>query len=254
MGKRLAGKSAIITGAASGIGKASALTFAREGARVVVADVTSQGAQVVSEIRAEGGEAVFFQGDLSKRAENEKLVDLCRETFGRVDILFCNAGLAVVKPITETSDDEVDRIFQINVKSIIYASRYTIPIMLEQGGGTMLFTASKNGLIAEPLFSVYCATKGAVVMLAKGLALDYASRNIRVNALCPGIIDTPMFRGAIATAADPKVALAQAQVTQPIGRLGTVQECADTALWLVSDESSFVTGVALPVDGGFTAS
>ena len=174
---RLAGKSVVLTGASSGIGRASALRFAREGARVL----------------------------------------------------------------------------GVNVLGPLYAARRAIPIMLRQGGGTILFTASKTGLVAQTDSPVYCATKGAVVMLAKALALDYATHGIRVNALCPGIIDTPMLREFADAMPDPDAAWAQYEAAQPLGRLGTAEECADAALWLVSDEASFVTGVALPVDGGFTA-
>ena len=144
-------------------------------------------------------------------------------------------------------------VLDINVKGLIFASRHAIPIMLEQGGGVILFTASKTGLVAQKDSPVYCASKGAAVMLAKALALDYATQGIRVNALCPGIIDTPMVRDFAEAMPDPAAAWNEYSLAQPIGRLGTPQECADAAVWLASDEASFITGVALPVDGGFTA-
>src|SRR5439155_11834708 len=142
----------------------------------------------------------------------------------------------------------------VNLLGIGSAARHAIPQMLAQpSGGTMLFTASKTGLVAQTDSPVYCASKGAVVMLAKALALDYATRGIRVNALCPGIIETLMLREFADSRPDPEAAWRSYQAAQPIGRLGTADECADAALWLVSDEASFITGVALPVDGGFTA-
>jgi NAD(P)-dependent dehydrogenase (short-subunit alcohol dehydrogenase family) len=253
MRKRLANKVAIITGAASGIGRATALTFAREGARLVLADIAPGTAEVVSEITAAGGEAFFVRTDVGLRTDNERMIDVCREKYGRLDILYCNAGCVVAKPITATTDEEIDHLLMVNVKGLIYAARYAIPVMLAQGGGVILFNASKAGLVGQFNSPIYCASKGAVVLLTKALALDYAAYNIRVNAICPGVIDTPMFRSFVNAMPDPETALARARIEQPIGRLGTPQECADAALWLASDEASFVTGVALPVDGGITA-
>jgi NAD(P)-dependent dehydrogenase (short-subunit alcohol dehydrogenase family) len=141
----------------------------------------------------------------------------------------------------------------VNIKALSYATRYAVPILLRQGGGAILFTASIRGLVAQLNSPLYCATKGAAIMLAKALALDYATQNIRVNALCPGIIDTPMLRASAQVEADPAAAWERYTTAQPMGRLGTAEECAQAALWLVSDDAAFVTGVALPVDGGFTA-
>ena len=252
---KLRGKSAIITGASTGIGRASALRFAREGARVLLADTDKHGGQAaVSEIQQAGGEAWFVAADVSRRADNERVVDACIDRWGSLDILFCNAGVTLPRLLPESGDEEIERVFGVNLWGPIYAARRAIPVMLGQpNGGTILFTASKTGLVAQTDSPVYCASKGAVVMLAKALALDYAPQGIRVNALCPGIIDTPMLRQFADTMPDRDAAWAQYSAAQPMGRLGTPEECADAALWLVSDESSFVTGVALPVDGGFTA-
>ena len=195
-----------------------------------------------------------MQTDVAKRSDNERAIDACVERYGGVDILVCNAGITMPKLLPDTSDEEIDRVLGVNLLGVMYAARYAIPIMLAQpAGGTMLFTASKTGLVAQTDSPVYCATKGAVVMLAKALALDYARQGIRVNALCPGIIDTPMLQQFAATRPDPVDAWRSYETAQPMGRLGTAEECADAALWLVSHEASFVTGVALPVDGGFTA-
>ena len=244
---RLPGKAAVITGAASGIGRASALRFAAEGARLILADLEEPDEETMKAGR-------FVRTDVSRRADNERMIDVCVERFGRLDILFCNAGVTLPKLLPDSSDAEIDRVLDVNVNGPMYAARHAIPIMLRQeGGGTILFTASKTGLVAQPDSPVYCATKGAVVMLAKALALDYARRGIRVNALCPGIIDTPMLRRFVDAMPDPQAAWSAHAAAQPMGRLGTPEECAAAALWLVSDDASFVTGVALPVDGGFTA-
>lgn len=251
---RLQGKAAIITGAANGIGRASARLFSREGARLMLADVADEdGARVAEEIRKSSGEATFVCTDVARRDENERLIDACVEAYGSVDILFCNAGVALPKELLDSSDDEIDLLIDVNFKALMYASRYAVPIMLKQGGGTILFNASKTGLVAQVDSPVYCATKGAAIQLARALALDYAKGGIRVNALCPGIVDTPMLRDVARKAPDPEAAWKEMTDAQPIGRLATPEEIADAALWLVSDEARFVTGVALPVDGGFTA-
>jgi NAD(P)-dependent dehydrogenase (short-subunit alcohol dehydrogenase family) len=252
---RLAGKAAVITGAASGIGRASALRFAREGARLVLADTQGPaGDALVRDIERAGGTAHFLCGDMGRRVDSERMIDSCVERYGGLDILFCNAGVNLPKVLTRSSDEEIDRLLDVNVKGPLYAARHAIPIMVRQAqGGVILFTASKTGLVAQTDSPVYCASKGAVVLLARALALDYAARGIRVNALCPGIIDTPMLRQFADAMPDPAAAWAAYGAAQPLGRLGTAEECAAAALWLVSPEASFVTGVALPVDGGFTA-
>ena len=191
---------------------------------------------------------------MGRRADSERMIDACVERYSSIDILFCNAGVNLPKVLTRSSDEEIDRLLDVNVKGALYAARQAIPIMIRQAsGGVILFTASKTGLVAQTDSPVYCASKGAVVLLAKALALDYAAHGIRVNALCPGIIDTPMLRQFADAMPDPAAAWAAYGATQPLGRLGTPEECAAAALWLVSPEASFVTGVALPVDGGFTA-
>ncbi|MEO6527914.1 MAG: glucose 1-dehydrogenase [Gemmatimonadaceae bacterium] len=252
---RLAGRSALITGASTGIGRASALRFAREGARLVLADLQDADGEALSrDIERLGGTSLFVHTDVANRSDNERAIDICVERYGGIDILFCNAGITLPKLLPESSDAEIEHLLAVNLFGVMYAARYAIRRMLAQpAGGTLLFTASKTGLVAQTDSPVYCASKGAVVMLAKSLALDYATRGIRVNALCPGIIDTPMLRQFAESRPDPAEALQSYAVAQPMGRLGTVDECADAALWLVSDEASFITGVALPVDGGFTA-
>lgn len=252
---RLAGKAVVLTGASTGIGRASAARFAAAGARLVLADLQDrEGEALASELAERGAQAVYVHADVSQRADNERAVDVCIERFGAIDVLFCNAGVNLPKQLPQSADDEIMRVMAVNVFGPMYAARHAIPRMLAQAsGGVILFTASKTGLVAQTDSPVYCASKGAVVMLAKALALDYATRGIRVNALCPGIIDTPMLRQFADAMTDRDAAWHTYTTAQPMGRLGTADECADAALWLVSEEASFVTGVALPVDGGFTA-
>ncbi|HET8655332.1 MAG TPA: SDR family oxidoreductase [Longimicrobiaceae bacterium] len=252
---RLRDKAAVITGAATGIGRASALRFAAEGARLVLADINEEdGGSLAAEIQRLGGDAVFMRADVSRREDNERVIDHCVERFGSLDVLFCNAGITLPRRLPESEDAEIDRVFDVNVRGPLFAARHAIPIMLGQpAGGSILFTASKTGLVAQMDSPVYCASKGAVVMLTKALALDYATRGIRVNAICPGIIDTPMLRRFADAMPDPDAAWAEYEAAQPLGRLGTAEECADAAVWLASGEASFITGVALPIDGGFTA-
>ncbi len=252
---RLAGKAVVLTGASTGIGRACALRFAREGARLVLADVQrAAGESLAREIERAGGTSVFVLADVSRRADTERAIDLCVQRYGGLDVLFCNAGITLPKQLPHSTDAEIERVISVNLLALLHAARHAIPLMLAQpAGGTILFTASKTGLVAQVDSPVYCATKGAVVRLAKALALDYATRGIRVNVLCPGIIDTPMLHEFAASRPDPVPAMSSYAAAQPMGRLGTADECADAALWLVSGEASFITGVALPVDGGFTA-
>jgi meso-butanediol dehydrogenase / (S,S)-butanediol dehydrogenase / diacetyl reductase len=252
---RLGGKAAVITGAASGIGRASALRFAGAGARLLLVDTQgAAGDELVRQIERSGGTAHFVCGDMGRRADCERMIDACVERYGSLDILFCNAGVNLPKVLVDSSDEDIDGLLAVNLKGPLYAARHAIPIMLQQpGGGVLLFTASKTGLVAQTDSPVYCASKGAVVLLAKALALDYATRGIRVNALCPGIIDTPMLRRFADAMPDPAAAWTEYRTAQPMQRLGTPEECAAAALWLVSPEAGFITGVALPVDGGFTA-
>jgi len=253
---RLHERAVVITGASTGIGRACALRFAREGACLILADHNEEdGLALARELEAGGAEARFMAVDVARREDNERMLESCVERYGRLDILVCNAGITLPKLLPDSSDLEIDRLLAVNLLGPLYAARHAIPLMLAQHppGGVILFTASKTGLVAQKDSPVYCASKGAVVQLARALALDYATQGIRVNALCPGVIDTPMLQRFADAMPDPGAAWSEYSAAQPMGRLGTAEECADAALWLVSDEASFITGVALPVDGGFTA-
>ena len=251
---KLDGKVAIVTGAAAGIGAASALLFAREGAAVVVTDIDAEGVQrTATNISEQGGQAVAVAGDVSRSAEVQRVVDCAIKSFGRIDILFNNAGIVPVGRIDATTEQQWDSAMAVNVKSIYLLSHAVVPRFQQQGGGVILNTASATALRAVPDRACYTATKAAVVGLTKSMALDYVRENIRVNCLCPGTIDTPSLSQRIAAFDDPVEARGRFIARQPMGRFGTSEEIAAAALYLVSDDSSFITGAALAIDGGLSA-
>lgn len=243
---------AVITGAAAGIGRATALAFAARGARVVVADIDEQGGQhVVGAARENGGEAMFVRCDVTRDADVQALVATTLEHYGRLDFAFNNAGIEVEQSKLADGDEAVfDRIMDVNVKGVWRCMKHQIPAMLAQGGGAIVNTASVAGLGAAPKMSVYSASKHAVIGLTKSAAVEYAKKGIRVNAICPAVIDTDMFRRAAES--DPRKAEFAAAM-HPVGRLGTADEIAAAVLYLCSPDAGFTTGVALPVDGGATA-
>src|ERR1035437_6705350 len=202
---RLEGKVAIVTGAAQGIGRGCAVEFAKEGAKVTVADIQADlGKETVSLIESAGGQANFVLTDVSKEADVKNMVEQTAARWGRVDILFNNAGYSLVKLVEDTTEAEWDNLFAVNLKSIFFGVKYVVPIMRKQGGGAILNMGSISGMVGQMLTPGYVATKGAVVLLTKSLALDYGCDNIRVNCLCPGITDTPALRRHIETSADPE--------------------------------------------------
>jgi NAD(P)-dependent dehydrogenase (short-subunit alcohol dehydrogenase family) len=248
---RLKGKVAIITGAGAGIGRASTLLFAREGAMVAAVDVDERGIQtLVHEVDAGGEKAVAVRADVSKSDEAQRVVQNVFNRFGQVDILFNNVGIVPHGKIHALSESEWDRTMTINVKSMYLLCHEVVPIFLRQGGGVILNTSSATALRSVPDRVAYSASKGAVLALTRSMAIDYVRDNIRVNCLCPGTVDTPSFRRRMASFPDPDEALRQFVARQPMGRLGTAEEVAQAALYLVSDEAKFVTGVAFPIDGG----
>lgn len=246
------GKVALVTGGGSGIGRASALTFAREGAKVVVSDIVVEGGEeTVQLIQKAGGEAIFVRTDVSKMAEVEALLNKAVATYGRLDCAHNNAGIEGPGATTTDYPEELwNRVIAINLTGVWFCMKYEIPHMLTHGGGAIVNTASTAGLVGYPRGSAYVASKHGVVGLTKTAALEYAKSGVRVNAVCPGAIDTPMM-GRI-TGHRPQRA-ARMAAAEPVGRMGQPGEIAEAVVWLCSDSASFVTGHAMAVDGAMTA-
>ncbi len=252
MGSSLKDKVAIITGAASGIGAASALAFAREGASVVVADVQiPRGEELVARIQGLDGKAIFIKCDVSNESDVRNMVAKCVEKFGRLDCAFNNAGIEGETAETLVSTNENwDKVMNINLKGVWQCMKYEIPEMLKHGKGSIVNCSSIAGVVGFVGMGAYTASKHGIIGLTQVAALEYASKNTRINAICPGVIDTPMVERV--TQNDPK-ATSELLKGEPIGRMGRPEEIAQAALWLCSDASSFVTGHPLIADGGWVA-
>jgi len=251
MDGRLAGKVTIVTGAGSGIGRATAIRFAEEGARVTCVDIDRDAVEAVSRELGDAGFAVA--ADVSDSEAVRRYTDDTVGRWGRLDAVFNNAGVNLPGVFHEMSDEVVDRTLNVNVKGCIYGCRYAIPHMLAQGSGSLINTSSVNGLVAEPFLAIYATSKGAIVMLSKGIALDYAKQGIRCNAIAPGWVDTPINYAHAEMLGGLQEVYDTIDSFQPIGRPGEPREIANVALFLASDESSFVTGSVLVADGGMTA-
>jgi len=251
---RLSNKVALVTGGTSGIGRATALLFAREGAQVVITGRDeARGRSVVAEIEEAGGSALFVRSDVRLAPECRRAVEECLRAFGRLDILFNNAGVFYPNTVPDSSEQEWDLTIDICLKGTYLMSRFALPVMIAQGQGVIVNNASGWGLVGGAAAAAYCAAKGGVVLLTKAMAIDHGPQGIRVNCVCPGDVDTPMLpedarqRGMswedyLASASD-----------RPLGRIGRPEEIARAVLFLASDDSAFVTGAALAVDGGGTA-
>jgi NAD(P)-dependent dehydrogenase (short-subunit alcohol dehydrogenase family) len=248
----MTGRVAIVTGGAAGIGRAAALAFAREGANVVVADLDAErGEKTAAEVENEGVEAIFVRTDVSNADDVGRLVDGTIARFGRLDFAFNNAGIEGVQaPTADCTIDNWNRTIAVNLTGIFLCMRAEIRQLLVSGGGAIVNNASVAGLVGFAGIPAYAASKHGIVGLTKTAALDYATQNVRVNAVCPGVIDTEMITRFTHDDAELR---AQLTASEPIGRLGTPEEIADAVVWLCSERAGFVTGQALAVDGGFVA-
>lgn len=249
----LKGKVALVTGAGSGIGRATAIAFGRQGADVVVSDISREaGEETVDLIGRDGGRAMFVAADVGVEAEVDALVERTVERFGRLDIAFNNAGLTQNSaPLADQPSDTYDRIFNVSVRGVWLSMRAEIRQMLRQGGGTIVNMGSMSAVVGIPGLSTYSGSKHAVLGLTRGAALDYARQGVRINAVGPGTIDTPMIERFIELAGTDAV-MEPIRAAHPIGRTGRPAEVAEAVLWLASDASSFVVGQILMVDGGYS--
>jgi NAD(P)-dependent dehydrogenase (short-subunit alcohol dehydrogenase family) len=251
---RLKGKVALITGGTSGIGSATAIRFVKEGAAVAITGRNPErGSEVVQAMQAAGGDALFIRSDVRLAADCRNAVEQTLERFGKIDILFNNAGVFHPKTLPECTEEEWDETIDSSLKGAFLMSKYTLPSMIEQGSGSIIHTSSGWGILGGSGAASYCAAKGGLIVMAKAMAIDHGPQGIRVNCVCPGDVLTPMLHDDAAKRGMSWDDYAAGAAERPLGRIGTVDEIADAVLFLASDESSFVTGDALVVDGGGVA-
>ena len=251
---RLAGKVALITGGTSGIGRATALRFAAEGAAVAITGRNvERGEQVVEEIESRGGEALFIRADVRSAADCRQAVEQTLQRFGKIDVLFNNAGVFHPKTVPDCSEEEWDETIDSSLKGAFLMSKYVLPSMIERRSGSIIHTSSGWGIQGGNKAAAYCAAKGGLIVMAKAMAIDHGPHGIRVNCVCPGDVMTPMLPDDAAKRGMAWDDYAAGAANRPLGRIGTAEEIAEAVLYLASDESSFVTGTALVVDGGGVA-
>lgn len=247
----LSGKVALITGGASGIGRATAELFAHEGAAVAIVDIDAvQGEALAGEIQAAGGQAVFIHGNVTRATDCQAAVEQTVGAFGRLDILFNNAGIIRRADVLGTSEEEWDRVMDVNVKSIFLMSKYAIPHLIQAGGGSIINTSSGWGLKGGGNALAYCASKGAVSNMTRAMAIDHGRDNIRVNAVCPGDTDTPMLRDEARQLGQDQADFLAESAQRPLRRYAQPLEIAQAVLFLASESASYITGTNLVVDGG----
>lgn len=251
---RLTGKVALITGAAKGIGEATARMFAREGAILGLLDKDAEALKATAgAIEQTGAKVVSVAGDVSKRDDIGALVQKLVAAAGPINILVNNAGVTLTRPFIDTTPEDLDFLVSVNLKGLMLASQAVIPHMVKAGGGAIVHDASNAGIVGRPWQPVYGATKAGVVSLTKSMALALAKDKIRVNCICPGSIDTPMLRGALTSSGNFDLNWRRTEMVIPLGHIGKADDIAAATLFLASDEAKYITGVALPVDGGRTA-
>lgn len=250
---RFQDKAAVVTGASMGIGKAAAVAFAREGAKVAIVDVDrAHGEAAAQEIQSGGGEARYVSADVSKAGEVGALVDEVLDAWGRLDILVNNAGIYVQGDAAETSLEDWERILAVNLTGPFLCTQYAIPAMLRNGGGVIVNVASEAGLVGIKGQVAYNVSKGGLIALTRSCAVDLAASGIRVNSVCPGTTFTPLVEAAVNRADDPAQARRHLEEIRPLNRLGTPEEIATAILYLASDEAGYATGSILSIDGGYT--
>ena len=250
---RLAGKVALVTGSARGIGKGIALRFAAEGARVGILDLQADACQAaVDEIEAAGGSALAAAADISDERQVEAALGQLRDRFGTINVLVNNAAVMPVGALHETSLADFDRLLAVNLRGTYLVCEAVIPGMLEAGGGSIIHIASVTGIIGLPRLAAYSMTKGALIALTRAMSTDYAARGIRSNSVSPGTIDSPMLHEFVAWQSDPEGLLRQYDAMHPLGRVGSIDDVANVCLFLASDEAGFVTGANYTVDGGIS--
>ena len=252
---RFAGKTAVVTGAATGIGRATSRAFAREGANVALADVNTDALDdALSQIKADGGVGIALDVDVSDGAQAQNMARETVNAFGAIHYLVASAGIQTYGTVVDTDEDTWDRTLAVNLKGVYLAAKYCVPEIAKAGGGAVVNVASVQGLMSQPNVAAYAASKGAVIAMTRTMALDHAKDNIRANSLCPGSINTPMLRSSaeLFSPEDPKSALNEWGDLHALGRIGTPGEMAQVALFLASDAASFMTGAAVVADGGLS--